>query len=144
MCPETCKKIANLVGRARMPVAVAFLLATIGYSVGDCASQLLGSLAGIQFLALAATLVTTVGPYDGGNALETMLKSSAADKTLLPSARHLKDLLASLEHRCVLSGFADTVIGWQIFLSIRPRRPTSSPNSGRVLHSTQAQMAWKS
>jgi hypothetical protein len=62
-----------------------------------------------------------VGPYDGGNALETMLKSSAADKTLLPSARHLKDLLASLEHRCVLSGFADTVIGWQIFLSNSPQ-----------------------
>ncbi|KAL1988136.1 hypothetical protein VTN96DRAFT_666 [Rasamsonia emersonii] len=46
-----------------------------------------------------------------------MLKSSAADKTLLPTATQLKDLVASLEHRCVGCGFADLVLGYQIFLT---------------------------
>lgn len=121
MCPETCSKIEKLVKKSRTSAVLKFLPVAIGYSANDCASELARSLAGIQFLALAAALVTTLGPYNGGNALEAMLKSSAADKTLLPSARQLRDLLASLEHRCVLSGFADSVVGWQLFLSELPQ-----------------------
>lgn len=121
MCPETCNKIERLVRRSPTSAVLNFIPVIIGYSAHDCASQFVLSLAGIQFLALAASLVTTVGPYEGGNALEAMLKKSAADKKLLPSARQLRDLLASLEHRCVLSGFADSVVGWQMFLSELPQ-----------------------
>ena len=55
-------------------------------------------------------------PYQGGLALELMITDSAADKTLVPTARQFKDLLA------VLSGFADEVFGWQILLSRYPGR----------------------
>jgi hypothetical protein len=121
MCPETCSKIEKLVKNSRTSAVIKFLPEVIGYSANDCASELARSLEGIQFLALVASFVTTVEPYNGGNALEAMLKNSAADKTLLPSARQLRDLLASLEHRCVLSGFADSVVGWQLFLSDLPQ-----------------------
>ena len=132
MCSETCQKVEDLVIKTKPPAVVNFLSAFVGYSPTDCASELVRSLAGVQFLGLAASLVTTIGPFQGGNALEAMLISSAADKTLLPTARQLKDLLASLEHRCVRAGFADSVLGYQILL-------TKSQN----LSGTQALDLWK-
>jgi hypothetical protein len=39
-----------------------------------------------------------------------MLRSSAKDKTCVPSASQLKDLLAALEDRCVQSRFPETVV----------------------------------
>src|SRR5271167_3772177 len=69
MCPDTCDKIERLVKKTPKPVAT-FLGAYIGYSTGDSAAQLVKSKAGIQFLALAAALVTTIGPFQGSLALE--------------------------------------------------------------------------
>lgn len=116
MSQETCRKMETSVVPTTKPAVVHFLRGTVGYSANDCATQLGTSLAGVQFLGLASALVSTLGPFKGGNALEVMLKSSAADRTLLPTARQLKDLLASLEHRCLRSGFADSVIGWRTFM----------------------------
>ena len=90
----------------------AYSQSVVGYSANDCATQLGRSLAGLQFLALASVLICTVGPFKGGLALELMLKNSASDRTLLPTSRQLKDLLASLEHRCQQARFMDSVIGW--------------------------------
>ena len=132
ICPETCQKVEDLVIKTKPPAVVSFLSAVVGYSPTDCASELVRSLAGVQFMGLAASLVTTIGPFQGGNALEAMLVSSAADKTLLPTARQLKDLLASLEHRCVRAGFADSVLGYQILLS-----------NSQNLSGTQAHDLWK-
>jgi hypothetical protein len=97
------------------PATIQFLRATVGYSAGDCATHFSQSQAGIQFLGLASAMVTTMGPFLGGTALHEMLKSSAADKTLLPTARQLKDILASLSPRCQLSRFPDNVLGWEVF-----------------------------
>ena len=92
---------------------------------------MLRSLEGVKLLSLDALLVTTIGSFEGGNALKVMLANSAADKTLLPSVRQLKDLLASLEHRCVRSGFTDSVLGYQPFLT-----------SSQALFGTQAHDLW--
>jgi hypothetical protein len=89
----------------------------VGYSKDDCASQLARSLAGVQFIALATVLLTIGSPYHAGEALAHMLRISAADKTLLPPARHLKDLLASIEHKCVPMKFPDMVSGWSKILA---------------------------
>jgi len=121
MSQETCRKIQTSVTPTPEPGVIHFLRGTVGFSANDCATQLSRSLAGVQFLGLAAALVTTLGPFEGGNTLEVLLKSSAADTTLLPTARQLKDLLASLEARCQLCGFADTVVGWYIMLRQLPR-----------------------
>ena len=132
LCPETCRKVEDLVIKTKPPAVIGFLSAFVGYSPTDCASELVRSLAGVQFLGLVTSLVTTIGAFQGGNALEAMLTSWAADKTLLPTARQLKDLLASLEHRCMRSGFADSVLGYHILL-------TTSLN----LSGTQAHDLWR-
>ena len=132
MCPETCRKVEDLVIKTKRPAVISFLSAVVGYSPTDCASLLVRSLAGVQFLGLAASLVTSIGSFQGGNALEAMLVNTAADKTLIPTARQLKDLLASLEHRCVRSGFADSVLGYHAFLT-KPQ----------ALSGTQAQNLWR-
>ena len=91
--------------------------AQIGYSANDSATQLSRSLAGIQFLGLAAILTSSMNAFEGANALSEMLTASASDKTLLPTARQLKDLLSVMEHRVVRSGFTDIWVGYQILLS---------------------------
>lgn len=132
MCPETCRKVEDLVIKTKAPAVISFLSAVVGYSPTDCASHLVRSLAGVQFLGLAASLVTSIGSFQGGNALAAMLIDSAADKTLLPTARQLGDLLTSLEHRFVRSGFADSVLGYHIFLT-----------NSQALSGTQAQNLWR-
>ena len=117
MCQDTCKKIENLTAKTPEPVAIKFLRVYAGFDAADSASQLSKSQAGVQFLGLAAALVTSMEGYRAGASLHKMLESSASDKTLLPTTRQLKDLLLSLEPRLVRSGFLNTVIGWQSFLT---------------------------
>lgn len=116
ICQETNKKMEDLVVKVSGPKLVRFMSAQIGYSANDCATQLSRSLAGVQFLGLAAALVSSGGTFEGANALEMMLKASASDKTLLPTARQLKDLLGVMEHRINRSGFTDVWIGYQTIL----------------------------
>lgn len=122
ICPETRRKVEYQVIKLQTPVTrvIKFLNATVGYSPGDCASHLAQSLAGIQFIGLAAALIPSYSFFEGAMALEVMLRSSARDIALLPPARHLKDLLMSLEHRCVQMGFADMLLGWSQILCHQP------------------------
>ncbi|CAF9911630.1 hypothetical protein IMSHALPRED_010529 [Imshaugia aleurites] len=117
MCPETNKKMEDLIIKVSGPKFVRFMTAQIGYSANDCATQLSRSFAGVQFLGLAAALVSSVGMFEGADALSAMLMASASDKTLLPTVRQLKDLLGAMEHRLNRSGFSDTWVGYQILLS---------------------------
>lgn len=114
MCQDTCRKIEFEVIKVQTPSkrVLKFLGATVGYSRDDCTSQLIRSQAGVQFIGLAAALISSVTAYEGATILFGMLKESACDKTLLPPVSHLRDLLTSLEHRCVRFGFADQVQGW--------------------------------
>ena len=116
ICPETNKKIEDLIIKVSGPKLVKFMSAQIGYSANDCATQLSQSLAGIQFLGLAAALVSSVGNFQGANALSVLLMASASDKTLVPTVRQLKDLLGALEHRVNRSGFTDIWVGYQNLL----------------------------
>ena len=117
MCPETNKKMEDLIIRVSGPKYVRFMSAQIGYSANDSATQLSRSLAGVQFLGLAAALISSVDMFQGANALSAMLMDSASDKTLLPTARQLKDLLGVMEHRVNRSGFTDVWVGYQLLLS---------------------------
>lgn len=117
MCPETNKKMEDLIIKVSGPKHVRFMRAQIGYSANDSATQLSRSLAGIHFLGLAAVLTSSGDMFDGANTLSEMLMDSASDKTLLPTARQLKDLLVVMEHRLVRSGFTDMWVGYQILLS---------------------------
>lgn len=116
MCPETNKKMEDLIIKVSGPKYVRFMSAQIGYSAKDSATQLSRSLAGVQFLGLAAALISSVDMFEGANALSAMLMASASDKTLLPTARQLKDLLVVMEHRVNRSGFTDIWVGYQLLL----------------------------
>ena len=130
MCPETNKKMEDLIIKVSGPKHVRFMKAQIGYSANDSAAQLSRSLAGIQFLGLAAVLTSSMDAFEGANALSDMLTASASDKTLLPTARQLKDLLAVMEHRVIRSGFSDIWVGYQILLSAGLRASSEKEHYG--------------
>ena len=114
---ETCGKIERHVIATPEPAVLEFLRATVGFRKGDCASQIGSSLAGIRFLALAAALMSMMDTYPAAKAVQTMIAETAADKTLVPTIRHIEDLLQSVEPRCRASGFATEVMGWHNLLT---------------------------
>ncbi|KAI0426535.1 hypothetical protein F5Y09DRAFT_318568 [Xylaria sp. FL1042] len=94
------------------PVTLRFLKVKVGFMKHDCAVQLGSNQAGLRFLALASALISSVSAWRCADALLLMLESTTSDKRLLPTTRHLADLMSSLEDRCRLSGFADEVYGY--------------------------------
>lgn len=92
---------------------VKFIKAVVGYSRNDAASELGQTHAGMQFLALAATLLSTMSVFDSAERIWTMLQTSARDKMLIPRQGQIKDLLARLEPRFKLSCFLERAQGWQ-------------------------------
>lgn len=96
---------------------VTFLGAFLGFSSSDCAKFLSQTPAGRRFLGLATALVSTLGPADGAQALDTMLRSSQGpNETYKPKLNQLKTILANLEPRCQCLGFADKVVHWYTIL----------------------------
>jgi hypothetical protein len=115
ICRDSCAKVERLV-EPRKPV-VTFLGAYIGYSANDCATQLVKSVAGVQFFALAGALATSIGELLAANALEFLLRQSAVDKTQVPPAGKLRPLLKALEPRCTSLRFLDSVVFCRNFLA---------------------------
>jgi hypothetical protein len=113
---KAAAKVEHVLVPTPEPAPISFLKAFVGFSSNDCATQLSQSAAGIRFLGLAAALVTTVSLFESAQALDIMLKASTADLSLLPSVRHLKDLLGSIEARSYRCGFAESVVAWQTIL----------------------------
>ncbi|KFY91246.1 hypothetical protein V500_04775 [Pseudogymnoascus sp. VKM F-4518 (FW-2643)] len=113
---RTASKVEKIIALSPEPAPVKFLKGLVGFFPNDCASQLSHTHSGIRFLGLAAAIVTTVGPFNGAKALDAMLRDSATDLALLPTVRHLNDLLESLEARSYRCGFAESVVGWEIVL----------------------------
>ncbi|KFY77278.1 hypothetical protein V499_03261 [Pseudogymnoascus sp. VKM F-103] len=137
---RTASKVEKTIALSPEPAPVKFLKGLVGFFPNDCATQLSNTHSGIRFLGLAAAIVTTVGPFNGAKALDVMLRDSATDLTLLPTVRHLDDLLGSLEARSYRCGFAESVVGWEIVLrkeilpsiSSEERRQNLSQNSLRA------------
>lgn len=116
ICPETCRRIERYVVPTPEPAVLHFIKVTVGYATNDCVSQLSTSLAGIQFLGLAAALVTTMDHFQAAVTVQAMLVDTATDKTMVPTVRQVQDLLNAIDAKCVRSGFANEVVGWQLLL----------------------------
>jgi len=110
--PEAIRKVEHTVVPTPKPAVISFLQSTVGYSANDCASQLGKNTAGLQFLAFAAALITTMGCFESSLVIHEMLASTAKDNTLLPTARQVRELLESLEPRCSRASMIDDVYGW--------------------------------
>ena len=115
ICPKTRATIQVLLKSQTDPVILKFLKAQVGYVKGDSVDLLSRTMAGVNLLALAAALISTSSNFEAGSALEIMILASAADKTLVPTAHHLKDLLDILEPRLNRAGFLNEVLGWRDF-----------------------------
>ncbi|KAL8872044.1 MAG: hypothetical protein Q9174_002258 [Haloplaca sp. 1 TL-2023] len=113
MSQETCNKIEQRVLPTPKPAVVQFLQGLVGYSKNDCASQFGKSQAGVQFLGLAAALLSTTDPFKSSESIALMLRNTAVDTRLLPTTRQLKDMLARLQPRCIQSGFMNDVLAAQ-------------------------------
>ena len=111
--PLTRSKIQLLLKSQTDHVVVKFLKAHAGYIKGDSVDILSQSMAGINMLALAAALIAVSTTFEAGSALEIMIVESATDKSLVPTAYHLKDLLEILEPRLNRAGFLGEVLSWQ-------------------------------
>ncbi|KAK4163766.1 hypothetical protein QBC43DRAFT_319137 [Cladorrhinum sp. PSN259] len=118
MCRETCDRIQTDVLPTPPKALINFVKTSVGFSRHDCATQLGSSAAGLNFLGLAAALVTTMGALESARALTVMLKATVADPTTpLPTTQQLKELLLSLEPRLTRSLFTETVVGWGFLLN---------------------------
>lgn len=109
---ETRLRIERTVLPTPEPVTIRFLNAKVVFMRHDCAVQLGSNQAGLRFLALAAALVSSVSALHCADVLMLMLEDTTSDKRLLPTTKHLADLISSLEGRFQLSGFADIVFGY--------------------------------
>ncbi|GAW18323.1 hypothetical protein ANO14919_077980 [Xylariales sp. No.14919] len=128
---ETRLKIERTVLPTPEPVTIQFLKLKVGFMKHDCAVQLGSNQAGLRFLALAAALISSVSAYRCAEALMLMLESTTSDRRLLPTTRHLVDLMSSLEGRCHFSGFADIVFGYNSIIrrTVHEILAKGSPNN---------------
>ncbi|KAF2962712.1 hypothetical protein GQX73_g10859 [Xylaria multiplex] len=132
---ETLLKVERTVLPTPEPVTIRFIKAKVGFMRHDCAVQLGSNQAGLRFLALAAALISSIPAFHCADTLALMLESTTSDRRLLPTRRHLADLMSSLEARCRLSGFADIVYGYSCMIrGLCPSHPltASIPDSEGV------------
>ena len=132
MSHETTNKVQHVLLPSE-PAPISFIKAKVGFSRNDCATKLGKSTAGLRFLGLAAALVTSLGAFEGAKALELMLKRITNDATSLPTVRHLKEVLTSLEARSSRCGFTELFVTWQMLLRKEalspPLFPSQSPRN---------------
>ncbi|CZR66871.1 uncharacterized protein PAC_16772 [Phialocephala subalpina] len=114
MTTKTCDIVQKTVLPTPSHPVIRFLHAFVGYYKDDSASALGENMAGVHFLGLACALATTIPEFEGATALLAMLRSTTPERELLPTIPQLKQLLASLHSRCSRSGFADSVVRYQV------------------------------
>src|ERR1700722_1525373 len=123
MCRETQMKVEQAARMHHTSYVLEFLKSSIGYAKDDCATQLCSSSTGVRFLGLAAALLCTADIFTASLALELMMTSSKGHDQLLPTTKQLKDLLAALEHKLNRTGFAESIVGWETFMTEHPKIP---------------------
>jgi hypothetical protein len=123
MCRETQMKVEQAARKNHTSYIVEFLKSSIGYAKDDCAIQLCSSSTGVRFLGLAAALLCTADTFTASQALELMITSSAGRGQILPTTTQLRDLLAALEYKLNRTGFAQSVLGWETFMTEHPEVP---------------------
>lgn len=116
---QTIRKIQTTMVPTPTPATIAFLNASIGYSRDTCATQLGQTTPGQRFLALAAALVTSIGPFHGAQAINVMMERSVVAESpaeSTPSNQNLAAILNSLVARSLRCGFQDMMVTWGVLL----------------------------
>ena len=111
--PMTRLKVEKLIRSQTSSMAITFLKATVGFANGGTILELSKNIAGVNFMALAAALISVTNTFNAATAIQTMIMDSATDKTLVPNAYHLKDLLDILEPQLNRVGFLTDLLAWR-------------------------------
>lgn len=71
----------------------------------------------VRFLGLAATLLSLGSPFTAAQELHSLLDQSSPQTQLLPTVQQLKHLLTALETKIGRAGFADSLLGWHLWVT---------------------------
>ena len=140
ICPQTQLLVYMEGTKRHNSHIVNFLKVEVGYSANDSASQLSTTGAGLRFLSLVATLLCTSRTFAAAQALESMMTATAREDQLLPTVWQLQDLLEALEYKLVCTGFADSIIHWEHFLSKHADRPPEFQWAQFWMHPAQSEL----
>lgn len=110
-------KVENLIRRQSRSTTLEFIKATVGYAKGRSLKMLGQSVAGINFLCIAAALIATGSTYLAAQTFELLLETSAIEKEDCPGVLLVKALLDVLEPDLVRTGFLDDVFGYARLVS---------------------------
>ena len=113
ICPMTRLKVEKCIRSQKSSLAIAFLKATVGFANGGTIVELSKSIAGVNFLALATALISVDNTFSAATAIQMMIMDTAADKTMVPSAYQLKDLLDVLEPQLTRLEWLTDVLAWK-------------------------------
>ena len=137
---ESTRKVEMLCLQSHQSAIINTLKAYVGYKKGDSGWQLAQSDSGLRFLSLVACLLT-IDHWTAAGALSELITSTAADRTLVPTSYQLKQLMHALDYKLACSGFADTVLGYGIWLDHQIQRvtiSTASPSAKVVVQLVKA------
>ncbi|KAI0418368.1 hypothetical protein F5X98DRAFT_337870 [Xylaria grammica] len=126
---ETRQRIQRTVVPTSDPAIIGWLKLKVGFMKGDCVTKFGQNDAGLRFLALAAALTSSISVHHCADALMLMLERTTSDRLFLPTIQHLTNLMSSLQGRCILSDFANIVVGYNSTISgaIHKARGKESP-----------------
>lgn len=79
--------------------------------------RLLLTIVLVRFLGLAATLLSLGSPFTAAQELHSLLDQSSPQSQLLPTVQQLKHLLTALESKIARAGFADSLVGWHLWVT---------------------------
>ena len=78
--------------------------------------RLSSNVAGLNFLALAAAITSTMTNAEAGVVIQRMLDKSAVDKALVPPEHHVEAILGLVEPQLIHIGFIDKCYEWDHWL----------------------------
>ena len=116
ICSATRKEVEKEAHSNRDSVLLSFTKAMIKQGGGESIMQLSNNVAGLNFLALAAALVSTSGVHEASTTIQHMMDHSASNKQTVPAEYHVLNILEVLEPRLVRMGFLETCYAWDRWL----------------------------
>ncbi|KAL9115400.1 MAG: hypothetical protein Q9227_000721 [Pyrenula ochraceoflavens] len=116
VCGATRTKVKEETRLERAPVMLSFGKALIKQGGGEGITQLSSSVAGLNFIALAAALVTTTGLGEASSTVQHMIELADINKELVPDEHHTHNVLEALEPRLNRMGFLERCYVWDRWL----------------------------
>ncbi|KAK6386135.1 hypothetical protein LTS17_001710 [Exophiala oligosperma] len=126
ICQQTQMLVEKEASKRHVSHVVKFLHAKIGYAANDSASQLSLTSAGVRFMSLVAALLCTEDTLVAARAIEMMINATSRSDQLMPTVFQIRDLMNALEYKLRRLQFAESVAGWENYISTHSTWPKES------------------